>query len=165
MKRLLFLLGLIGVLFMVPGTAFGADGDQCDDSSDADIPLSTRGQWQAVACVQLCDGKAATEECDEYDFADSPGVPDILIFEYQDNSGNCGGTPDLTITTGPVTGGTPSYDISSSTVVLNPTTNRIIVITEGAPLDRFLFTSLADDASCDDLDVRMFFVNRKKGLF
>ena len=172
MKRLLFLLGLVGVLFTAPGVALGADGDQCIDSDNATIPLFSRGGWIAVACVQLCDTKVAADSaCTEYDFADSPGMPDIIVLEYEENpdSANCGATPDFTITTGPVsvvaTANAPTYDISTSPVVMNAATDRVIIITEGAPLDRFLFTAIADDASCDDVDIRMFFYNRKTGLF
>ena len=63
------------------------------------------------------------------------------------------------------TANAPTYDISTSTIVMNPTTNRVIIITEGAPLDRFLFTAIADAAGCTNVDVRMFFYNKKKGLF
>jgi hypothetical protein len=91
-------------------------------------------------------------------------MPDLLIFEYEEKTGSsCSGTPDVTIKTGPITGGDPAYDISTSAVVLNPTTNRVIVDTSRATLDRFLFTVTADDGACaaGDLDVRMMFVNRK----
>ena len=172
MKRLLFLLGLVGVL-LAPTVGWAVDGDQCDDSDNANIPLFTRGGWIAVSCIQLCDGKAAADSaCTEYDFATRPGMPDIIVFEYEENpdDANCGGsTPDFTLTTGPVsvvaTANAPTYDISTSTIVMNAATNRVILITEGAPLDRFLFTAIADDASCTDVDIRMFFYNRKTSMF
>ena len=165
MKRLLFLLGLVGALCLLPTVSFGADGDECVSSANADIPVGTRGTWQVAACVQVCDAKNATEECAEYDFSNSPGIPDILIFEYEDSDNSCSSTVDITISTGHITGGTPSYTLDVSAVVLTEATGRIILITEDYPPDRFLFFSTADDADCDDLDVRMFMYNRKKGLF
>jgi hypothetical protein len=167
MKMLLIFGGLIGALLLAPG-AFAADGDQCENPSDANIPLFTKGNWIPVACVNLCDNYAGAADaaCDEWDFADTPGMPDIIVLEYDDNGGDCGGfSPDFTFQTGPITGGTPAYDIDSSTVVLNTTTDRIIIITEDGPLDRFLFTTVADDDDCTDVDVRMFFYNRKTGFF
>jgi len=167
MKRLLFLMGLVGAL-LVPGTTWATDGDACALTADgAAITLPSKGSWIPVACIQLCDGKAATEECAEYDFADAPGMPDIIVLEYEEEVGSaCGATPDITITTGPVTGQTPEYAIDTSSVVLNSTTNRVVIDTSVAPLDRFLFTTTTDDASCvaGDLDVRMTFFNRKNRL-
>jgi hypothetical protein len=172
MKTLLIFGGLIGALLLAPG-AFAADGDECTTTVDAvAMDLPSKGSWLPQACVLLCDGKAAGDAganaCTEWDFADVPGMPDLVIFEYEELAGEaCNATPDLTLTTGPVTGGTPGYDLDSSAVVLNSTTNRVIVDISQAPLDRFLFVALADAAGCaaGDVDVRMTFFGRKKGLF
>jgi len=179
MKRLLFLMGLVGALFAaMPAVATDEDGRQCQDSDNADIPLFTKGGWIPTACIQLCDTKVAADSgCTEWDFADSPGMPDMIVLEYEENpdvaspADDCDATPDYTLSTGPVTNGgitgngVPAYDIDSSTVVMNPTTNRVVIITKDNPLDRFLFVTIADDAGCTDVDVRMFMYNRKTGLF
>jgi hypothetical protein len=173
MKRLFILGGLIGA-FLLSFPAFGDvdDGRECQDSADADIPLGHRSGWIAEACVQLCDTKKAADSyCTEWDFNDVPGMPEIIVFEYEENDGGCNATPDFTITTGPISnGGTaaagdPAYDIGSTALILNSTTNRIVIITEDAPPDRFLFTAIGDDTNCTDVDIRMFFYNRKKGMF
>jgi hypothetical protein len=171
MKMLLTLGGLIGALFLAPG-AFAADGDSCQShTADASIPLFNKGVWIPIACVQLCDGKAFGDAgagaCTEFDFASVPGMPELVVFEYEEDPANpdCGATPDFTFTTGPIAGGTPAYDIDSSPLILNPTTDKIIVDLSRVPMDRFLFTALGDAATCSDLDVRLFFYTRKTGLF
>jgi len=165
MKRLLFLMGLVGAFFLT-STASATDGDACALTADGvAITLPSKGSWIPVACIQLCDGHAAADSaCTEYDFAKAPGMPDIIILEYEEESGElCGATPEYTITTGPATGGTPNYDIDTSAVTLTLIANRVIIDTATSPLDRFLFTAIADDASCaaGDVDVRMTFFNRK----
>lgn len=168
MKMLLALGGLIGAL-LLPALSWGADGDSCQShTADAAIPLFNKGVWIPIACVQLCDGKAAADSaCTEFDFADAPGMPELIVLEYEEDPANmdCSGTPDYTFTTGPITGGTPSYAIDATAVIANPTTNRIVIDVSQAPLDRFLFTAIADDAGCTDVDVRMFLYTRKTGLF
>jgi len=161
MERLLFLLGLVGAL-LIPGLGWSADGDQCKDSSGDPIPLFNKGTWIAITCIQLCDNYVGTDSsCDEWDFNDTPGMPDIVVFEYEDIGGDCAATPDFTLGTGPISGGTPSYDSDDSAVVLNSTTDRVLLITKDFPLDRFLFTSVADDTDCTNIDIRMFFYNQK----
>lgn len=169
MRRLLMFGGLLGAFLLAPA-AFGADGRQCQDSDNNDIPLRTLNNWIPVGCIQLCDGKAEADSgCTEWDFANYPGLPDILILEYEEDpdNANCSGTPDYTIKTGPVTnGGTtgdgvPAYDLETAAVVLNPTTDRVVIVTKDAPLDRFLFTTILDDADCTNVDVRMFMYDRK----
>jgi len=168
MKKLLSFGGLIGAFLLTP-MAFAADGDSCmSHTADAAIPLFNKGVLIPIACVQLCDAKAAADSsCTEFDFASVPGLPEILVLEYEEDPANldCAATPDYTFTTGPITGGTPGYNIDSSAVIMNPTTNRVIVDLSQAPLDRFLFTAIADDAGCTDVDIRMFFYTKKTGLF
>ena len=185
MKQLLFLLGLIGVLF-APSLGLAkenkTDHTQCEEmDTDAAVPLFSRGGWIPTACILLCDGYAAADTgagCVEWDFQDSPGMPDIIVLEYEEeDSGDCGATPDFAITTGPMSNGTltnqtnasyagdPAYEIDATAVVLNATTNRVIILTKDAPLDRYLFTNVTDEASCTDVDIRMFFFNRKTSMF
>jgi len=167
MKRLLFLLGLVGVL-LCPCIAWAADGDACLNTDNAAVPLASRGSWAPIACVKLCDAKAAADStCTEYDFNSGPGMPDLVILEYEEDpdAANCSATPDYTFTTGPISvvglANAPTYDLDTTAVVMNPTTNRVIIITENAPLDRFLFTAIADDADCTDVDILMFLYDRK----
>jgi hypothetical protein len=166
MKRILSLMGFLGAL-LLSSVAFGADGDECDSHvSDARIPLARTGNWAPTVCIQLCDDKAASHSaCDEWDFNDTGGMPDIIVLEYEEDPSNmdCSGTPDYTFTTGPITGGVPSYAIDTTALVMNPTTNRVIIVTKDSVMDRFLFTAIADDGACTDVDIRMFLYNRKKG--
>ncbi len=161
MKRLYLTIGLIGAL-LFPTLSLAADGDPCVTSADAAMPFGSNGQWRVVACIQVCDAKNATEECAEYDFGSGPGIPDVIIFEYEDSDNTCSSTVDITISTGPVTGGTPSYTLDVSAVVLTEALGRVVLISKDYPPDRYLFFSTADDASCDDLDVRMFLLDRKR---
>ena len=169
MKRLLFLTGLVGALLTISGPSFGADGDGCLTPAGTSISYGFKGDMVATACYMLCDGKASTDStCTEWDFKDSPGMPDVIVFEYQEAAGeSCSSTPDVTLTTGPVTGGTPGYDIDTSAVVLNATTDRVVIDTRLSPLDRFLFSAIADNAGCvaGDMDVRMTFYSQKSGMF
>lgn len=158
--QLLACLLAVGVEAKAPKT----DGVICEDSSDARIPLQDLGSWKATGCYNVCDGYAAADTgaaCNEWDFDRGPGMPDIMVFEYEDIGGDCGATPDFTITTGPVTGGSPNYDISTSAVVVNTTTDRIAVIIKDAMLNRFLFFAVTDEASCTDVDIRMFTYEKK----
>ena len=167
MKQLLFLLGLVGVL-IVPTCGWAADGDACVDTDNNAVPLANRGPWVPVTCIQLCDTKVAADSaCTEFDFNSVGGMPDLIIFEYEENpdSANCGATPDFTITTGPISvvalANAPTYALDSTAVVLNSTDNRVIIRSEAGLLDRFIFTAIADDASCDDVDILMFLYNRR----
>ena len=167
MKRLLFLLGLVGVL-IVPTCGWAADGDACTDTDGTAITLASRGSWVPVSCVLLCNAKAAADSaCTEYDFNAVGGMPDIVIFEYEEDpdAANCSATPDFTITTGPISvvalANAPTYALDSTAVVLNSTDNRVIVLNESGLLDRFIFTAIADDADCTDVDILMFLYNHK----
>jgi len=141
--------------------AFAADGDKCDIVA---VPISVqdKGTWRTDVCIDVCDANvAADSDCTEFDFKAQYGLPDTLIFEIQDNDGNCSGTPAIAVTTGPVTGGTPSYEISTTAVIIDDNPNRVVVDTQAAALSRFLFFAVSGDAGCTDLDLRMFLVNRK----
>lgn len=149
---------LVAVALVVPATSWAADGDACD----SDTGLITTGAWRHVACINVCDGKAAADSsCTEFDL-DSSGMPDIIVFEREDVGADCTdpGGPTITITTGPVTGGSPSYDLDTSTVVLNDTTERVVISTKDAIVDRYLFFATSDDTACTDVDVRMYLFNR-----
>ena len=154
MKLALFWMGVLSLL-LAP-TALAADGDACDSG----IGKITRGRHQTVVCVNLCDTKvAANSSCADFDM-NTVGMPDQIVFEYEENGvATCSGTPDFAITTGPITGGTPSYELDATAVVLNPTTNRVIVDARTAVLDRWLFTAITDDAACLDVDIRMYLIN------
>ena len=169
MKRLLFLTGLVGALLIASGPSYGADGDSCLSIADASLNFGFKGDMVATACYMLCDGPATgTSSCTEWDFRTSPGMPDVIVFEYQQKAVvSCAATPDITLTTGPLTGGTPGYDLDTSAVVLNSTTDRVVIDTRLAPMDRFLFATIADNTDCaaGDMDVRMTFYSQKSGMF
>ena len=169
MGRLTILGGLIGALLLLAPPVFAADGDTCmSHTADAAIPLWSGGFWTPLACVQLCDGKAAADSaCAEFDFETAPGLAEVIVFEYEEDPANldCSATPTYTITTGPITGGAPSYSWDTSAVVMNPTDNRLMVDVSGAMLDRFINVAITDDAGCTDVDVRLFFYGSKAGLF
>ena len=88
MKLLSF---LVGVLVLLPSLALGADGDSCD----SDTGKLTHGNYKTQACVNLCDGKAAADSnCGtSYDLDDAGGIPDLIIFEYEDVGADCSSTP------------------------------------------------------------------------
>lgn len=180
MRRLLFLGGLLGAFLLAP-SAFGADGDECKGHDGVEIKGWTKGPWIPLRCVQLCDGKLEaddTDDCTEYDFGDSPGMPDLIVIEYEedaettvDGASACDSAPDITITTGPIsTGGTsgdyPEYSPEATALILNPTVNRILINTETSHLDQYLFLELNDLSACSNggVDVRMFLNARKNKL-
>lgn len=142
------------------------DGVVCaSHTANARVPGITRGRWVETGCYNVCDAYAAADTgaaCNEFDL-NAVGMPDILIFEIDENGSDCSdsGGPTVTITTGPITGGDPAYGPSTSTVVLNDAVDRVTVITKDAMLDRFLFFAVADDTACTDVDVRMHLANRK----
>jgi hypothetical protein len=180
MNRILSLIGFFGAL-LLPLAAFGADGDACKSHDGVEIEGWTRGPWIPLKCVQVCDGKVAadddddgTPECADYDFGAGPGMPDVIVLEYDvDNVAaggehSCSSTPDITVTTGPIAlGGVdddyPEYSPDTTAVVLNSTTDRVLINTELAHLDRYLFFELEDAAACANggIDIRMFLYNRK----
>jgi len=148
----------VGAL-LVPGVSLADDGDSCD----ADTGRITNGIWATVVCVNLCDGKAAADStCTEWDF-NSGGMPDVIILEREDVGADCtdAGGPTFTFTTGPTTGGSPSYVPDTSAVVLNDTTDRLVIVTKDATLSRYLFTAVSDDTTCTDVDVRMYLMSRE----
>ena len=156
MKIHTFLLGVL--VLALPTFAWAADGDNCD----SDVGRVSRGVWTTSVCVNVCDAAVAADStCAEFDLGNA-GMPDILIFEREENDANCSdaGGPVITITTGPTTGGSPSYDLTSTAVLLNDTINRITIDTQTAPLSRYLFFTTSDDTACTDYDVRMYLVNR-----
>jgi hypothetical protein len=187
MKRLCFIVGLIGAL-LFPTLSLAkevkTDHTPCEEmDTDAAVPLWTKGQWIATACILLCDGYAAADTgagCVEWDFNDFPGMPDMIILEYeQESDDDCGANvPQFTIATGPMSNGTltsqtnasyvgdPTYEIGSSAVVIDETNPRVTILTETAPLDRYIFvTQTGTDTNCTDIDIRMFFYSRKTNIY
>jgi len=161
MKAILFLLALL-----LAAPVLAADGDACDraDESDRVARLDT-GAHRYEVCIDICDGKAAADDdaaCTEFDMR-TVGRPDLIILEREQGpSCSDAGGPTFTVTTGPVTGGSPSYDIGGTAVVLNDTTDRVVIDMTTAPTNRYLFASLADAAACTEADLRAYFVTLKK---
>jgi hypothetical protein len=159
----LWLTILTVVALVVPTVSFAADGDGCT------VGKITKGEWRTTACVRVCDDHLAAEDsCLAHDFNTGGGLSDLVVFEYVEDAGSsCGGTPDITITTGPVLTttdtGVPDYELSSTSAVLNSTTDRIVVVTKDASFDRYLFFAVADDAGCitGDLAVRMHLLDNR----
>lgn len=138
-------------VFAAPNTTHG-------QACDTDITVPVRGEFRTSQCINLCNNYAAADdgaECTEYEFK---GVPNLIVFEREENDANCTNNPTFTLKTGPVTGGTPSYDLDSTAVVLNDADDRIIIIVESAPPDAFLFITVTDDLACTDVDVRMYLI-------
>lgn len=161
------------LLLLLPSVGWSQDGIPCD----ADTGQLTRGNYKSLGCFNICDALAAADSSCLYDigavagpvnvqtyswdFSNTVGVPDLVIFEIEDINGNCGATPDVTIQTSPEADIAPAYDLDSTAVVLTVGgTDRIIVDFSTAPPDRYLIATVADDASCDDLDVRMHLLVR-----
>ncbi len=158
MKTLIFLMALL-----LPAVAWGADGGACAGHGTTTIAKITRGAWTEVSCIQLCDTKlAANSSCTEFDM-NSVGMPDLIVFEFQEDPSNedCSATPDFTITTGPITGGAPAHDMDTSAVVLNSSTTRVVMDMSRAIVDRYLFTAITDDADCTDVDIYMHLLKRR----
>lgn len=149
---------LIWTVLLLAPSVWAADGGDCD----SDVDKLAKGNWKTQTCVQLCDGKAAADSsCTEWNFNSSGGMPDQVILEYEDVGADCSATPEYTFTTGPTTGGSPSYNFDTTAVVITPTVNRITIIIKEGSLNTYLFTAIADDADCTDVDIRMYLVNRE----
>jgi len=160
MHRALTLLGVLGALLWI-SPSWAADGDGCDTDSQGQV---TGAGWRTITCVQLCDAKVeADSSCTEFDF-NTISRADLIILEREENDANCSdvGGPTFTFTTGPVTGGTPDYDLSGSVVILNDTTDRVVIDSSAAAPNRYLFTAIADDTACTDVDVRMYLVQGRR---
>ena len=150
---------LVGFLVLLPQVTWAADGDACEDGTGK----FSRGTWRSVACINLCDDIDSTDTiCATFDL-NSVGMPDVIVFEYEDVGGQCSSTPDFTITTSPESDGTPAYDLDASAVVLNSTTDRVVIDTSQAPLDRYIVTAVSDVAACQDVDIRMHLLDRRDG--
>jgi hypothetical protein len=160
----LWLTILTMVALVVPTVSFAAtpstDGEECP----ATVEKISKGEWRTTACVRVCNDYLTTDagaDCDEHDFNTGGGLPDLLVLERVD--GGCTNDPTITITTGPTTGGTPSYGISSSAVTLNDATPRVVIVTKDAPMDRYLFFAVSDDVGCatGELDVYMHLLDSR----
>ncbi|GAF97881.1 unnamed protein product, partial [marine sediment metagenome] len=119
-----YLVLLLAMLLAPAAWATVATTTACDDDTD----VLEAGRFRTIVCRNLCDEVIDTDTaCDEYDFGTN--MPDIIVLEREEVGGNCSdaGGPAFTFTTGPVTGGTPSYDIDTTAVVLNDTTDRIVI--------------------------------------
>lgn len=146
--------------FLLAGPAFATTSTTANCDSDIGLLPYQKGRFQTAVCKNLCNKVIATDTvCTELDF-NSYGMPDLIVLEREENSGACSdpGGPTFTLTTGPVTGGTPSYDIDSSTVVLNDTTDRVIIDNSTGVLDRYLFTAVSDVTGCTDEDLRIYMI-------
>ncbi len=171
MKLSLLLTLTLGLLFSPP--VWAADGDTCAAHSGTFVKLN-KGLCQEIACVQICDDADNTEDtgtigdCTEFNFNTVTGTPDLLVFEYEEDPGatNCtvATDPTFTLTTGPVAGGVPSYDIDTSPVTVGGTTTRVVVDLSTNPLDTFLFIAFnnGSGAACTNVDVRMHMLTRAR---
>ena len=154
----LWLTILAMVALVVPTVSFAAEGDGCPST----IEKITKGEWRTTACVTICEDHLTAEAaCDEHDFNTGGGLSDLLVLERVESG--CDADPTITITTGPTTGGSPSYGISSSAVTLNDATPRVVIVTKDAPMDRYLFFAVTDDAGCEagELDVYMHLLDSR----
>ncbi len=159
--RRLFL--TIGLALLLAAPAFGAANTTHGQDCDSTITKPRAGHWRTVDCVNLCNLYAAADDgaaCTEYEFK---GLPDIIILEKDENDANCSANVTFTFTTGPVTGGSPSYDFDSSAVTLNDAADRLVIVVEDGPLDAFLFINVTNDTACTDVDVRMYLINQRSG--
>ena len=158
---------LVGVLVLLPATGWAttASTTDCDHESGA-VGKLTRGMYKTTLCVNLCDTIVENDDgCDEFDFSSTSGMPDLIVFEYSEDASTCTVDPSITITTGPVTGGTPSYMLDDTSVVLSTSIDRVILDVSKAVPDRYLFTAVADAAGCvagDHVDIRMYFLENYK---
>jgi hypothetical protein len=160
-KRLLLILLGIGLLCAPSAFATTASNAPCD--ADADMLPARKGAFRAPICRNICDTVIATDTaCTEFDFDDYGGMPDVIVLE-RDDSVDCSdaGGPTFTFTTGPTTGGSPSFVPTTSALVLNDTTDRITIDVGGAMIDRYLFTAVSNATGCDsspEVDVRIYLI-------
>lgn len=167
--KTLFLTILLLLLFPLP--SWGADGDTCTahvlGASTGTITKITKGIWREIACIQLCDGKKVADNsngCTEFNMSAVTGTPDLIVLEYEeDGDSSCSAGPIFTVSTGPISGGTPTYDIDSTAVTIGEATTRVVIDMSTAPVDNFLFiTNGATLTGCDQegVDVRMHLLTR-----
>lgn len=155
MRKILILLGFL----LFASSAQAADGASCD----SDVNKVSRGPWVDLYCINVCDDADSTDSsCTEVDLQNA-GRPDVLRFEREDVGADCTdpGGPVITITTGPTTGGSPSYALDTTTVVLNDTVEAVNVIMMDMPSSRYLFFTLSSMTACTDVDVRMTAMKRR----
>ncbi len=141
---------------LLAGPAIAAPNTTHGQSCDSDVGLVNKGQFRVAECVNLCNNHAQADddsECTEYEFK---GVPDLVILEREENDANCSGDPTFTFTTGPTTGGSPSYALDTTAVVLNDATPRVVFVMANGIFDSFLFIAVSNDTACTDVDVRMY---------
>jgi len=148
MKTLLTIL-----LLLVPGVAWGTDGDSING---AETSLGSFG----TAAFVFCDGKiaASADTCSEFDLQSSGrGMPDYVILSL-DSANNCDAGYQVIVNGATTTGGTAhawgTLDV----------TNTALVIT--TPTHRFL-AGVTTDAGCDasggtGLTVNMVLYFRKR---
>ena len=152
--RLWLTLAVLALMVPTASWATTATGGDCN------VGKVTTGKWQTTACYNLCDGAIATDTaCTEFDM-DSVGLGDTVILEIEDVDAGCTGQPTATITTGPASGGSPAYDISTSTVTLDDSPARVVIDTQAGALDRYIFVALGAMTGCTDVDVRMILLDR-----
>ena len=135
MKTLLAIL-----LLLIPGTAWGADGDKIANEGAVDV---TKGSFYSHTFI-LCDGVLGSDAaCDEFDMNQvDAGMPDWFIFSRDAVDGDC--TGNVTVT---VNGQTASAGTEHAIVVLNDTTTSARV--EG-PRKRYIDATLTNVAGCED---------------
>jgi len=158
-----FLATILFTLLSV-GTAYGAanttHGQECD--ADVKASLIKKGIYEVGECTNICNNHAAADddaECTEHQFI---GYGDLIVYEREENDANCSGDPTFTIKGGPVAGGTPSYDLDSTAVVLNDATPRAVIIMSSIVMPSFITIYVTNDAACTDVDVRMYVVTYKR---
>jgi hypothetical protein len=152
-------LAILAIIFLAT-PAFGAPntthGQDCDD----DIVLIERGYIQEGGCINLCNNYAAADDagCTEYKF---DGLPHMIVLEKEENDAGCSADVTFTFTTGPVSGGTPSYALDTTAVTLNDAADRLTFLLKDMHIDSYLFIDIADDTGCTDVDVRMYLITEK----
>ena len=130
MKTLLTVL-----LMLLPGVAWGADGDHIDGAE------VTRGAYYSAAFV-FCDKKLEASEnaCAEFDLQTAGrGMPDYIIFSI-DSATNCTAGYQVTINGTTLTGGT-----AHAWGVVNSADSSLRI---DGPVHRFI-AGVTVDAGCD----------------
>ncbi len=156
------LLAIIGLFLLTVGTSapvFAAPNTTHGQVCDSTTTLVARGKFKTKECFNICNKYAAADDgaaCTEYEFK---GLPDLIILEKVENDANCSADVTFTFQTGPVTGGTPAYDMDASAVTLNDAADRVVIVVSDAPPNAFLFTAVTNDTACTDVDVRMYLIN------
>jgi len=155
------LLAVIGLILLLAAPAFGAANTTHGQDCDSTTTVFAAGRYRTLECINVCNNYAAVDddaECTEYEFK---GLPDLIVLEKVENDASCSADVTFTITTGPVTGGTPGYDLDTTAVALNDASDRAVIDVSQAPIDAFLFINVTNDTACTDVDVVMHLLYHK----